>query len=328
VGARGTLWISRGYTVRVSDTPRGASTFVISLTPFTADGRLDEPGFRAHLQRLAAAGIGVYVGGSGSGEGYVLSAVERRRVLTIASEELAGRVPVRGMGVEPRSAAEMIAYGEEVASAGLDAVQIYSLDLGHGYRPRPEELEGYLEEVLGALPIPCVLSSHQAMGYAISPEVVVALAARHPHLVGLHFTNADVSALVRMLDAVAGRLAVHVGGPMQALTALALGAQGFLSSEGNLAPRLCVRLIEQHRAGDFVARDQSFAAVLQLFAATQAAGGMSATKGALRRLGLPGGYPRRPRLPASDAAAEGLVQTFERLGLREGEAVVRTERGG
>jgi len=304
----------------VIDDPREASTFVISLTPFTAGGQLDEEGFRSHLQRLAAAGIGVYVGGSGSGEGYVLSAAERQRVLTIASEELAGRVPVRGMGVEPRSAAEMIAYSEEVAGAGLDAVQIYSLDLGHGYRPRAAELEGYLEEVLGALAIPCVLSSHQAMGYALSPDLVARLAARHPHLIGLHFTNTDTSALVRMLEAVAGRLAVHVGGPMQALTALALGAQGFLSSEGNLAPRLCVRLIEQHRAGDFAARDQSFASVLRLFAATQAAGGMSATKGALRRLGLPGGFPRKPRLPVSDAAAESLVQTFERLGLREEEA--------
>ena len=35
---------------------REVSTFVISLTPFTEDGALDEAGLRAHLQRLAASG--------------------------------------------------------------------------------------------------------------------------------------------------------------------------------------------------------------------------------------------------------------------------------
>ncbi len=295
---------------------RPASTFVISLTPFAADGSLREEEFREHLRRLAAAGIGVYVGGSGSGEGYVLSADERRRVLAIAREELSGRVPVRGMGVEPRSAQQMIDYGEEVAAAGLDAVQVYSLDQGHGYRPRPEELEGYLYEVLEAVSIPVVISSHQAMGYDIPAALVSALIDSFPQLIGINFTHADVSALVSMLDAVDGRIDVHVGGPMQAITALALGAQGYLSSEGNLAPRLCVSVIEWHRRGDLAQRDDAFAKLLRLFTATQRGGGMSAAKGALRELGLPGGSPRRPRLPVSDAVAKQLAKVFEELGLR------------
>ncbi len=296
---------------------RLASTFVISLTPFAADGSLHEEELCEHLRRLAAAGIGVYVGGSGSGEGYVLSTAERRRVLEIAREELAGRVPVRAMGVEPRSAQEMIAYGEEVADAGLDAMQVYSLDQGHGYRPRPEELEGYLSEVLDAVSIPVVISSHQAMGYGIPAELVSALIESYPQLIGINFTNPDVRALVRMLDAVDGRIDVHVGGPMQAITALALGAQGYLSSEGNLAPRLCVSVIEQHRSGDLARRDDAFAKLLRLFTATQRGGGMSAAKGALRVLGLPGGLPRRPRLPVSDSVAKDLATVFEELGLRE-----------
>jgi len=296
---------------------RPSSTFVISLTPFAEDGSLAEAELRAHLRRLAGAGIGVYVGGSGSGEGYVLSAAERRRVLEIAGEELRGRVPVRAMGVEPRSADEMIAYGEEVAAAGLEAMQVYSLDQGHGYRPRPEELEGYLSEVLDAVSIPVVISSHQAMGYDIPAELVSKLIETHPHLIGINFTHPDVRALVRMLDAVDGRIDVHVGGPMQAITALALGAQGYLSSEGNLAPRLCVSVIEQHRRGELAGRDEAFVKLLRLFDATQEGGGVSATKGALRLLGLPAGWPRRPRLPVRESKARKLARVFEELGLRE-----------
>lgn len=300
---------------------RPASTFVISLTPFAQDGSLHEEELRAHLRRLGAAGIGVYVGGSGSGEGYVLSASERRRILEIAHEELSGKVPVRAMGVEPRSAQEMIAYGEEVARAGLDAMQIYSLDLGHGYRPRRDELDAYLAGVLDAVSIPVVLSSHQAMGYEIPPDLVAQLIESYPHVIGINFTNPDVSALVRMLDAVDGRIDLHVGGPMQAITALALGAQGYLSSEGNLAPRLCVSLIDRHQKGDLPGRDEAFAKLLRLFAATQQGGGLSAAKGALCELGLPGGRPRSPRLPVSDSVAKRLARVFEELGLRDVEAL-------
>ena len=49
------------------------TTWVISLTPFGDDESLDEVGLRAHLRRMKAAGIGVYVAGSGSGEAYTLT---------------------------------------------------------------------------------------------------------------------------------------------------------------------------------------------------------------------------------------------------------------
>jgi 4-hydroxy-tetrahydrodipicolinate synthase len=78
-----------------------------------------------------------------------------------------------------------------------------------------------------------------------------------------------------------------------------------------------VSLIEQHRRGELAQRDEAFAKLLRLFDATQRAGGMSATKGALRVLGLPGGLPRRPRLPVSDSVAKQLATVFEELGLRE-----------
>jgi len=151
---------------------RPPSTFVISLTPFTSDGRLDEEGLRGHLRRLAGSGIGVYLGGSGSGEGYTLSRDEARRVLEIGVEELRGHVPVRAMGVEPRTAAEMIDLGRLAADVGVDAMQVYSLDQGHGNRPRPDELERYFCDVLDAVKVPVILSSHQAAGYYLPADLI------------------------------------------------------------------------------------------------------------------------------------------------------------
>src|SRR6187399_1024864 len=110
---------------------------VISITPFDDQGRLDETAFRAHLRRLGEAGVSVYVGGSGSGEGYALSFEERERVFQIAVEELKGKVPVRAMGCEPHLVSEMVEFLRRAEHNKLDACQIFSLDIGHSAKPRP-----------------------------------------------------------------------------------------------------------------------------------------------------------------------------------------------
>lgn len=290
-----------------------ASTFVVSLTAFAPDEALDEEAQRAHLRRMAAAGVGVYLAGSGSGEGYTLTEAEVRRVLEIGAEELAGRVPVRAMGVEPRSAAQMIELARIAKASGMEAVQLYSLDQGHGNRPRPDELERYLRDVLEAVELPVVLSSHQAAGYWLPAELLHRLVGEYDSIVGINATNQDVTYLVDVIAAADGRVDVHVGGPMQATLGLALGAQGFLSSDANLVPGLCASLIEHHVAGDLAARDAAYRELLVLFTATRRLGGIAATKAALASLGLPGGIPRRPRLPVPAEAGDELAALVRSL---------------
>src|SRR5688572_10353149 len=119
-------WARRSEGTPMTRVP---SVYVISLTPFDDEERLDERALRAHLQRMKTARIGVYAGGAGSGEAYTLSPDEMRRVLEIAVDELQGSVPVRAMGVEPRTANEMITFGKLCKEVGVDAMQVYSLDI-------------------------------------------------------------------------------------------------------------------------------------------------------------------------------------------------------
>ena len=294
---------------------RRCSAFVISITPFDETGAIDEPGWRRHCDRMAAAGIGVYVGGGGSGEGFVLGDDELRRLLDVAVEQVAGRVPVRAMGVEPRSAHEMIHFLAVAAAAGVDAAQVYSLDPGHGHRPTPEEVEAYLTDVLAATDIPVVLSTHQSVGYRVRLATLARLLDRFPRIVGVNCTHPDVAYLADVLEVVAGRADVHVGGPGQALTALALGAQGFLTSEANLVPDLCQAVIDAHERGDAATLAESFHKVLRLSTAVYGAGGIRVTKAVLNRLGLPGGVPRRPLLPATEAQIETVLEALAALDL-------------
>jgi 4-hydroxy-tetrahydrodipicolinate synthase len=291
------------------------STFVISITPFAEDGSFDEDSIRGHLQRMAAAGIGVYLGGGGSGEGYVLSSDESDRLLRIGVEELKGKVPVRAMGVEPRTSGDMIEFMEMAAAAGVDAAQIYSLDQGHGHRPTTDEIYRYFDDVLRASDFPAVLSTHQSVGYQVPVAMVAEFADRFDHLIGINISHQDLGYLTAIVDALGERLEIHVGGPHLALTALSLGATGFLSSEGNLAPHLCVGVIDAYVDNDARNMADLFGTLLRLSGSFYGAGGIRATKAVLNALGLPGGFPRPPQLPVSKATVSTLLDVVGKLGI-------------
>jgi 4-hydroxy-tetrahydrodipicolinate synthase len=303
-----------------------SSTHVISLTPFDAEGNLDENALRAHLRRLREGGIGVYLAGSGSGEGYTLSEEETLRVLQIGVEELKGHVPVRHMGVEPRTAKEMLRLGEIAAAAGVDAMQVYSLDVGHGHMPHRDELDAYYDEVLSNLRVPAVISTHQSVGYFLPLDLLERLVDSYD-VVGINVTTPDHGFILRMIDRLAGRVEIHCGGPMHALSIMALGGTGYLSSEGNLAPRLCVSLVEHWDRGDLAAASQAYSRVMHLLELNGRYMHITATKTALSLLGLPGGYPRKPRLMLEGAAREDVRGVIERLRIAEVEGIAAAAGG-
>ncbi len=274
------------------------SVFVIAMTPFTEDGDVDYDAARAHLRRLREGGVGVYVAGGGSGEGHTLLPDEVDGLFALAVEELKGHVPVRAMGVEPRTARQMIELGRKAVDAGLDAWQIYSLDMGHLGSPAPDELERYFSDVLSAVDLPAVISTHFSVGYLVPLDVLNRLCARFDSIIGINCSiSQDFVYLVRMLEELDPRIEVHVGGSMHTLSALAMGGTGYLSPEGNLVPKLARSLIDHYVAGDYDAAQEAYAKLLRIYSAPICAGDMKAT---FRALGLPGGYPRLPRLARTD----------------------------
>jgi 4-hydroxy-tetrahydrodipicolinate synthase len=302
----------------MSERPRRGepSAFVISITPFDPDGSVDEDGLRAHFRRLAASGVGVYVGGGGSGEGHTLLDDEVDRLLAIAAEELVDRVPTRAMGVEPRTAKQMIEFGRRVKQTGVEAMQIYSLDMGHLGIPRPQELEAYFRDVLEAVDIPSVISTHFSVGYMVPVDLLCRLCDEYPSVIGVNCSiGQDFTYLVRLLDEVDPRIEVHVGGPMHALSALAMGGTGYLSSEGNLIPQTVNRVVTSYAAGDYIGAADAYTKVMQVFALLSS---RVAVKALLKAVGLPGGEPRRPRLLlASEDDTRDAVARLRAVGLPE-----------
>src|SRR5258705_10562989 len=80
--ARGTKWISQGVIPAV-------------LLPFHEDLSIDEPSFRAHLRDVASVeGLSAITINAHSTEVASCSFDEQKRVLAIAKDEMAARLPI------------------------------------------------------------------------------------------------------------------------------------------------------------------------------------------------------------------------------------------
>jgi len=290
---------------------------VISITPFDGAGRLDETAFRAHLRRLGEAGVSVYVGGSGSGEGYALSFEERERVFAIAVEELKGKVPIAAMGCEPHLPSEMVEFLRRAEHHRLDFAQIFSLDIGHSAKPTPRELEQYYSTVIDASSIPVYLSSHYSAGYFLSIDLIEKLVRRFPTIAGVAYGGPEVPYIDELIRRVGDRVDVVCAGPANAVNVLSLGGNGFMGGEGNLSPQLVASVITAFEASDMALLRKSFSKLMAFTAIQKRFGGssMRAMKPLMNAYGLPGGTLRPPRLPITPEELAGVLQQTIELDL-------------
>src|SRR5215469_15726409 len=93
------------------------------VTPFTADGRLDEPSLERLVDSLLDGGVdGIFVMGT-TGEGVTIPAVDRRRIveLTIARAKGAVKIFAGVSNAHP----EEIRIGNNYLKAGVDALVLH-----------------------------------------------------------------------------------------------------------------------------------------------------------------------------------------------------------
>jgi len=294
----------------------GYRAAVCMVTPFDQSGRLDEAGIEHLVAGIAGAGVSLALGTASPGEGFSLSLDETARFFDIANRTAAGRVPVCAMGVEPRNADQLRPIIRLAEQAGLDMMQLYTVDPGHAMKLTDGELERYFATLLDEMTINAAISTHAYNGL-VPLGVLGRLLDRYPAITTIHCTS-EVNYLNQLLDVVDGRCEVLVGGPMQALSALALGAHGFLCSEGNLVPRLCGQLQQAIRSGDSDGADGFYRQLIGVFSLNVWPGGtVRFLKAAMQNLGLPGAHTRAPFEILGGADAEQLARSMKALALAE-----------
>jgi 4-hydroxy-tetrahydrodipicolinate synthase len=289
---------------------------VCTITPFDQNGGLDEAGIEHLVESIAAAGVSLCIGTASPGEGFALSLDDTERFFDIVVRTNAGRVPVCAMGVEPRNDGQLAPIVRLAEQAKLDTMQLYTLDPGHAMKLTDDELERFFSTLLDDMTIPATISTHVYNGL-VPLNVLGRLLDNYPNISAIHCTS-EVNYLLQLLDLVDGRCEVLVGGPMQALSVHALGGQGFLCSEGSIAPVLCGELQHALRSGDLAAAERFYRQMIGVFSLNIWPGGtVRFLKTAMQILGLPGGFTRPPFAHLDDAATASLIPRMRALELPE-----------
>src|SRR5271154_4624849 len=151
------------------------------ITPFSADGSVDEAALRRLVKRQIDAGIN-FLGPCGTtGESPTLSRREHLRVVEIPLEEAKGKVPVLG-GAGGYSTAEVIELAGELRHLGVDGI----LSVTPYYnKPTQEGLYQHYDAIASAISLPIVVYSVQARtGVNVEPATLARLAAI-PNIVGV-----------------------------------------------------------------------------------------------------------------------------------------------
>jgi len=294
--------------------------FCMSATPFSGDGGIDEGALRAHLDRMVAARIGVYLGSGGAGEGHALSEAEFARLYEIGVDVCKGRIPVYANPPEQRTAAAMKRLALLASRIGIDVVQVYPLDAGHGMRPTELELLAYYDDVLSAIETPTALSVHAVVGYVPPVSMVIGLCNRYPTIRAVNLIGVGLDYLCDLRAAIRPSIAIYVP-VVGCLDAFALGADGFLGAEANIVPESCRGFLDALAAGDPVALGDAYRRLLEFSRAVAPWSPSTArwVKMCLRLLSLPGGEGglRRPYLMPPETEMQRLAEALRALGMAE-----------
>jgi len=295
--------------------------FAMSITPFDEDYALDEAALRAHLRRMVEAGVGVYLGSPGTGEGHALTADELRRVYEIGVEECKGRVPVYANPPEGRTVEQLRARMEIARAAGVDLVQAYTVDAGHGMRPTEKEQDAYYRELFDGFDYPLGLSVNMlAGGYANPVRLLVGLVRDFPQIEVVNVNNPPISALAELIDELGTRVRFYTDAFMYP-DAITLGASGCLTGHVNVVPYLIRALGESLARGDM---DTASSAFHDLFRLQRAAAQFGTDplpqnwsgrwiKATMAALGQPGHSDGRMRRPYATPTHEELTRFSEHL---------------
>jgi 4-hydroxy-tetrahydrodipicolinate synthase len=274
-------------------------------TPFTADGNIDQASLQILVNRSIAGGVHGVVACGSTGEFSTLSSNERRLVVEIVVDQVAGRVPVIAQ-TGATSTAEAIRLSRHAQSAGADVV----MAVAPYYEPLTiDETLSYLRAVAGSVDIPVMLYNLPvATGVDLDPDTVGALAREIENIRYIKNTTVDMAQSARLIHNHGDVISTFVGWDSLLLSALAEGAAGVMAGTANVVPAELVAVYDAVSAGNLGQAREAWARVYPLIDAIMAQPFVPAVKAGLAAVGFPVGKPREPVAGLDPAAAARIAE--------------------
>jgi 4-hydroxy-2-oxoglutarate aldolase len=289
--------------------------FAPVATTFGPDGELDLEHYASNLNWYADSALdGVAIMGS-NGEYVSLSLDEKERLIEAGVAAIGGRKKVvAGTGME--STRGTIELTKRAASMGVDFALLVT---PHYYKPRYDKAAyvRHYHAVADASPIPVVIYVMAAYTGVDLPVDTVVEIAKHENIVGIKDSGGNAPKVAELVARTPDDFSVLAGSANFLYPALCLGGKGGILALGNVAPSQCAQIVRLVDQGDHASALKLQQQMLEPNAAVTSRFGIAGLKAAMDMIGLYGGDPRPPLLPATDSERTAIRNIMERAGILE-----------
>ncbi len=290
-------------TVR-ADWLRGCATALV--TPFTADGAVDEGRMRALVERQIAGGVKLLVPCGTTGESATLSSDEQQRVIAITIAVAKGKARVIA-GVGNNNTAVTIERAKAARTAGADA----ALVVGPYYnKPTQAGFLAHYRAIAAAVPgFPVVVYNVPGRtGSNIAAATTLALAREVDNVVAVKEASGDLSQIMAILKGRPAGFQLLSGDDALTLAVIALGGDGLVSVASNEVPDLMTRMTDLALAGDWTAARALHYKLLPLMEGNFIESNPGPVKAAMALMGLLEERFRLPLVPVQESTRARLKE--------------------
>ncbi len=290
----------------------GCGTAII--TPFRADGSIDEPALVALVNWQIESGIDFLVACGSTGEAATLDEEEWLHAIRVVIEAAAGRVPVWGGCTHncTRTLLQQAALLKRVH--GLAAVLS-----ANPYYNKPTQEGQYqhflaLARAIDPLPV-CVYNVPGRTGANLEPATVARLAAAAPNIQAIKEASGRVTQMAELVRLLPHGFKVFSGDDNLALAAVAVGGHGLISVASNELPKEVTRMVRDALSNNWAEAREIESRYAALFEANFWESNPGPVKTVMSLMGLCTDHVRLPLVPPTAATRARLEKLAGELGM-------------
>ena len=281
------------------------------VTPFRANGSLDEAALRKLVRRQIEHGIDFLVPCGTTGESPTLTRDEHLRVIEITAKEAAGKTPVLA-GAGGYNTHEVIELARECARVGANGI----LSVTPYYnKPTQEGLYQHYKTIAAAVPLPIIVYSVQGRtGVNVEPATLARL-AEIENIAGVKEASGNIAQIAEIAVRVPQRFAILSGDDAITIPVISLGGRGIISVVSNQIPHVMTEIARFANEGDFAAARELQKRYFALMQVNFVESNPIPVKYGMYRMGLLELNYRLPMVEPSAASKDKIDRVLESLGL-------------
>jgi 4-hydroxy-tetrahydrodipicolinate synthase len=290
----------------------GCGTAIV--TPFRADGSIDEAALRALVNWQIDSGIDFLVACGSTGEAATLDEEEWLMAVCIVADAAAGRVPVWA-GCTHNSTRTLLRYASRLrqvrgVAAVLSANPYYNKPSQEG------QFQHFLALAKAVAPLPVTLYNIPGRtGVNLDPETVVRLAAAAGNIQAIKESSGKLPQIAELVHTLPRGFKIFSGDDNMALASIGVGAHGLISVAANEIPAEMGRMIRAALNNNWAEARELERRYARLIEANFWDSNPCPVKTVLSLMGRSTDHVRLPLVPPSAATRARLERLAGELGL-------------